>query len=62
MSVCLPPVTVVHDGEPRVKGARRMTWDGSRDSSVVKELLLNGGGLQGYGGSGVWLAPKFSLH
>ena len=44
---------VIHDDEPRKKNAsRRATWDGSRDSSTVTQLLSSSKGLHGYGSSG----------
>lgn len=45
-------VPVIHEDEPRKKNAaRRATWDGSRDSSTVTQLLSGSKGLHGYGGS-----------
>jgi len=45
-------VPVIHDDEPRKKSAaRRATWDGSRDSSTVAQLLSGSKGLHGYGSS-----------
>jgi len=57
-------VPVIHDDEPRKKSAaRRATWDGSRDSSTVAQLLSGSKGLHGYGSSGKLLVsciPMFS--
>ncbi|KAL9955427.1 hypothetical protein ACROYT_G036754 [Oculina patagonica] len=45
-------VPVIHEDEPRKKNAaRRATWDGSRDSSTVAQLLSSSKGLHGYGNS-----------
>ena len=46
-------VPIVHEDEPRKKNTtRRATWDGSRDSSTVAQLLSSSKGLHGYGSSG----------
>ena len=50
-----PQVPVIHDGQSPAKSARKVLWDGSRDSSVVEKLLQSGGGLKGYGNSGGWV-------
>ncbi|KAJ7373477.1 Ubiquitin carboxyl-terminal hydrolase 36 [Desmophyllum pertusum] len=45
-------VPVVYEDEPRKKdAARRATWDGSRDSSTVAQLLSGSKGVHGYGSS-----------
>ncbi|XP_068717808.1 ubiquitin carboxyl-terminal hydrolase 36-like [Montipora capricornis] len=46
-------VPVIHDeNDPKKsRGSRRATWDGSRDSSTVVQLLSAGKGLHGYGSS-----------
>lgn len=45
-------VPVIHEDEPKKRNAaRRATWDGSRDSSVVAQLLTSSKGLHGYGSS-----------
>jgi len=46
-------VPIIHEDEPRRKNTtRRATWDGSRDSSTVAQLLSGSKGLHGYGSSG----------
>ena len=40
------------DDQKKKRTARRTTWDGSRDSSTVAQLLSDGKGLHGYGSSG----------
>lgn len=55
-------VPVIHDDEPRKKSAaRRATWDGSRDSSTVAQLLSGSKGLHGYGSSGKFLVSCISM-
>ena len=55
-------VPVIHEDEPRKKStARRATWDGSRDSSAVTQLLSGSKGLHGYGSSGRLLVSLFFL-
>ncbi|KAK3705191.1 hypothetical protein QZH41_013988 [Actinostola sp. cb2023] len=43
---------VVYDGDQRDKTSRKGTWDGSRESSTVNELLKSSGGVFGYGNNG----------
>ena len=57
------PVPVIHEDEPRKTNAtRRATWDGSRDSSTVVQLLSSSKGLHGYGSSGWFCKSLPSLH
>ena len=57
------PVPVIHEDEPRKTNAtRRATWDGSRDSSTVAQLLSSSKGLHGYGSSGWFCKSLPSLH
>lgn len=47
------PVPVIYDDAPKKKhSARRATWDGSRASSAVDQLLSSSKGFHGYGSSG----------
>lgn len=47
------PVPVVHDDDPNnSRVARRLAWDGSRNSSTLAQLLGSGKGIHGYGSSG----------
>ena len=51
-------VPVIHEDEPRKKNAsRKGTWDGSRDSSTVTQLLSGSKVLQWGGSSG---GPRIS--
>lgn len=53
---------VIHEDESRKKNAaRRATWDGSRDSSTVAQLLSGSKGLHGYGSSGGLLISRVPL-
>ena len=53
-------VPVIHEDEPRKKNAsRRATWDGSRDSSTVDQLLSGSKVLQWSGSSGEPLISCF---
>ena len=47
------PVPVIYEDAPKKKhSARRATWDGSRASSAVDQLLSSSKGFHGYGSSG----------
>ena len=47
------PVPVIHDDDPNnSRVARRLAWDGSRNSSSLAQLLGSGKGIHGYGSSG----------
>jgi len=55
-------VPIIQEDEPRRKNTtRRATWDGSRDSSTVAQLLSGSKGLHGYGSSGERLISCVSL-
>ena len=48
------PVPVIHDDDPNnSRVARRLAWDGSRNSSTLAQLLGSGKGIHGYGSSGM---------
>ena len=48
-----PSVPVIYDDAPKKKhSARRATWDGSRASPAVDQLLSSSKGFHGYGSSG----------
>jgi len=46
---------VVYTGNHGDKPSSKASWDGSRDSSTVDELLKGSGGVFGYGGNGMKL-------
>lgn len=54
------PVPVIHDDDPNnSRVARRLAWDGSRNSSTLAQLLGSGKGIHGYGSSGEESLSRF---